>query len=71
MILGFTVMNEVRMRAGGEGPRTREELRSVRGVNAVRGAAVPAAHPAIHPLHFQRVRCLHPGKEKYTVSICC
>lgn len=64
MILGFTVLNEVRMRAG-EGSRTRGGAASVRGVNAVREAAVPAAHPPF-------TRCISnasavsslPGKEK-------
>lgn len=64
MILGFTVLNEVRMRAGG-GTGPAGGAASVTGVSAVREAAVPAAHPPF-------TRCISnasavsslPGKEK-------
>ena len=72
MILGFTVLNEVRMCAG-EGTRTR-------GGSCVRdrrkrspGGGSSRHSSATYPLHFQRVRCLFTiwERKKYTVSICC
>ena len=66
MILGFTVLNEVRMCAGG-GARTR-------GGSCVRdrrkrspGGGSSRRSPATHPLHFQRVRCLFPAWERKNI----